>query len=118
MSSLQIPERMSVFENHADMISIILSHHDEAFAEVDVHVLHPRHLRHRDGAGPGSGTEHDPDPGKGHNHDEGCNDDEAIPPQRGFENGRIGDGQRRLGRAPHGRPNFCLYSSHVCSRQF
>lgn len=42
MSSLQIKERMDVFTNHADMISIILSHHDEAFAEVDVHVLHPR----------------------------------------------------------------------------
>ena len=42
MSSLQIKERMDVFEHHADMISIILSHHDEAFAEVDVHVLHPR----------------------------------------------------------------------------
>jgi hypothetical protein len=66
-----------------------------------VHVRHPRHLRHRDGARPRSGTEHDPDPGKGHNHDEGCNDDEAIPPQRGFESGRIG--ARRLGRARHGR---------------
>jgi 3-keto-5-aminohexanoate cleavage enzyme len=42
MSSLPIPERMDVFEKHADMISIILSHHDEAFAELDVHVLHPR----------------------------------------------------------------------------
>lgn len=42
MSSLQIKERMDVFEHHADVISIILSHHDEAFAEVDVHVLHPR----------------------------------------------------------------------------
>jgi len=42
MSSLPIPQRMDVFAHHADMISIILSHHDEAFANVDVHVLHPR----------------------------------------------------------------------------
>ena len=42
MSSLPIPERMEVFEKGADMISIIVSHHDEAFVELDVHVLHPR----------------------------------------------------------------------------
>lgn len=42
MSSLKIPERAEVFEAPADMISIITSHHDEAFAEVDVHELHPR----------------------------------------------------------------------------
>lgn len=42
MSSLPIPERMEVFEQNADMISIITSHHDEAFAEVDTHALHPR----------------------------------------------------------------------------
>jgi 3-keto-5-aminohexanoate cleavage enzyme len=42
MSSLAIPERMEVFEHRADMISIIVSHHDEAFAGLDVHVLHPR----------------------------------------------------------------------------
>jgi 3-keto-5-aminohexanoate cleavage enzyme len=42
MSSLPIPRRMAVFEQRGDMISIITSHHDEAFAEVDVHVLHPR----------------------------------------------------------------------------
>jgi 3-keto-5-aminohexanoate cleavage enzyme len=42
MSSLPIAERMEVFEQGADMISIILSHHDEAFAGLDVHVLHPR----------------------------------------------------------------------------
>jgi 3-keto-5-aminohexanoate cleavage enzyme len=42
MSSLPIPERMEVFEARADMISIILSHHDEAFVGLDVHVLHPR----------------------------------------------------------------------------
>ena len=42
MSSLPVAERMEVFEHRADMISIILSHHDEAFAEADFHVLHPR----------------------------------------------------------------------------
>jgi len=42
MSSLPIPERTAVFEQRADMISIITSHHDEAFAEHDVHALHPR----------------------------------------------------------------------------
>lgn len=42
MSSLPIPERMEVFEQGADMISIIISHHDEAFVGLDVHVLHPR----------------------------------------------------------------------------
>ena len=33
MSSLPIPERVEVFEKGADMISIIVSHHDEAFVE-------------------------------------------------------------------------------------
>jgi 3-keto-5-aminohexanoate cleavage enzyme len=42
MSSLPIPDRMAVFREGADMISIITSHHDEAFAEVDTHALHPR----------------------------------------------------------------------------
>lgn len=42
MSNLPIPERQEVFEQRADMISIITSHHDEAFAEVDTHALHPR----------------------------------------------------------------------------
>lgn len=42
MSSLPIQERMDVFEQRADMVSIITSHHDEAFAAMDVHVLHPR----------------------------------------------------------------------------
>jgi 3-keto-5-aminohexanoate cleavage enzyme len=40
MSSLQIPERMAAFENKADMISIILNHHDEAFVGSDFNVLH------------------------------------------------------------------------------
>lgn len=42
MSSLPIPDRMEVFEQGADMISIITSHHDEAFTGLDVHVLHSR----------------------------------------------------------------------------
>ncbi|MCZ7539055.1 MAG: 3-keto-5-aminohexanoate cleavage protein [Anaerolineae bacterium] len=42
MSSLPIPERMDVFTHHADMISMITSHHDEAFTGRDFHVLHPR----------------------------------------------------------------------------
>jgi 3-keto-5-aminohexanoate cleavage enzyme len=42
MSSLPIPDRMPVFTEHADMISMIVSHHDEAFVGLDVHVLHPR----------------------------------------------------------------------------
>ena len=42
MSSLPIPERMEVWEKQADMISMIVSHHDEAFTGLDVHVLHPR----------------------------------------------------------------------------
>ncbi len=42
MSSLPIPERMEVFEQRADMISIILNHHDEAFARTECSVLHSR----------------------------------------------------------------------------
>ena len=42
MSSLPIPARMDVWTEHSDMISIIVSHHDEAFTGLDVHVLHPR----------------------------------------------------------------------------
>jgi len=42
MSSLLIPDRMDVFKAHGDMISIITNHHDEAFLEIDFHVLHPR----------------------------------------------------------------------------
>lgn len=42
MSSLPIPERMEVYQNRADMISIILNHHDEAFARTECLVLHPR----------------------------------------------------------------------------
>jgi 3-keto-5-aminohexanoate cleavage enzyme len=42
MSSLPIPARMEVWTERADMISMIVSHHDEAFTGLDVHVLHPR----------------------------------------------------------------------------
>jgi 3-keto-5-aminohexanoate cleavage enzyme len=42
MSSLPISDRMPVWTERADMISMIVSHHDEAFAGLDVHVLHPR----------------------------------------------------------------------------
>jgi 3-keto-5-aminohexanoate cleavage enzyme len=42
MSSLPIPDRMEVFHSGADMISVIASHHDEAFAEVETNVLHGR----------------------------------------------------------------------------
>jgi 3-keto-5-aminohexanoate cleavage enzyme len=42
MSSEPIPKRMDIFEQHGDMISIISSHHDEAFVGVDTYALHPR----------------------------------------------------------------------------
>src|SRR5215208_2564060 len=42
MSSQAIPERMDIFHARGDLISIIVSHHDEAFAGQDFHVLHPR----------------------------------------------------------------------------
>jgi len=42
MSSLEIEERMDVFTEKADMMSIILSHHDEAFAELDCLKLHSK----------------------------------------------------------------------------
>jgi 3-keto-5-aminohexanoate cleavage enzyme len=42
MSSRTPAARSDVFAGKADMISIITSHHDEAFAGLDVHVLHPR----------------------------------------------------------------------------
>ncbi len=42
MSSLEIEERMDVFREKSDMISIILNHHDEAFAELDCLKLHSR----------------------------------------------------------------------------
>jgi len=42
MSSLTSMERIDVYENKSDMISIILNHHDEAFAEVDCNELHTK----------------------------------------------------------------------------
>ena len=40
MSSLPIPDRMAVFQEKTDMISIVLNHHDEAFARTECNVLH------------------------------------------------------------------------------
>lgn len=42
MSSLPIPDRMEAFASHPDMISIILNHHDEAFAQTECLALHSR----------------------------------------------------------------------------
>jgi 3-keto-5-aminohexanoate cleavage enzyme len=42
MSSLTLQERIEVFERKSDMVSIILNHHDEAFAEVECNVLHTK----------------------------------------------------------------------------
>jgi 3-keto-5-aminohexanoate cleavage enzyme len=42
MSSLPIKDRLAVFTEKADMISIILNHHDEAFAGLDCLALHSR----------------------------------------------------------------------------
>jgi 3-keto-5-aminohexanoate cleavage enzyme len=42
MSSLTLEERIEVFEQKADMISIILNHHDEAFVGGDCNVLHTK----------------------------------------------------------------------------
>jgi 3-keto-5-aminohexanoate cleavage enzyme len=40
MSSIPLANRMDIMYEKADMISIILNHHDEAFAEVNCNVLH------------------------------------------------------------------------------
>jgi 3-keto-5-aminohexanoate cleavage enzyme len=42
MSSLPIKDRMEVFEQKADMVSVILNHHDEAFARTECLELHSR----------------------------------------------------------------------------
>ena len=42
MSSLPISDRIEVFDSKAEMISVILNHHDEAFAQSDCNVLHLR----------------------------------------------------------------------------
>jgi 3-keto-5-aminohexanoate cleavage enzyme len=41
MSSLLLDERLDIYAQHADMISIIASHHAEAFPEGNFDVLHP-----------------------------------------------------------------------------
>jgi 3-keto-5-aminohexanoate cleavage enzyme len=42
MSSIPLKDRMDIMHQKADMISIILNHHDEAFAEVDCNMLHTK----------------------------------------------------------------------------
>jgi 3-keto-5-aminohexanoate cleavage enzyme len=42
MSSLELEERQAIFDEHADMISVIANHHDEAFPGVDANVLHTK----------------------------------------------------------------------------
>jgi 3-keto-5-aminohexanoate cleavage enzyme len=42
MSSLPIPARMDVYKEKGDMISIILNHHDEAFAQTECNALHTK----------------------------------------------------------------------------
>lgn len=42
MSSIPLKDRMDIMHHKADMISIILNHHDEAFSEVDCNVLHTK----------------------------------------------------------------------------
>ncbi|MHA1784317.1 MAG: 3-keto-5-aminohexanoate cleavage protein [Candidatus Helarchaeota archaeon] len=42
MSSDTIPERQALFESKPDLASIILSHHDECFTNVELNRLHPR----------------------------------------------------------------------------
>lgn len=42
MSSLPVEERLDIFAAKGDLISTIVSHHDEAFSGQDFHVLHPR----------------------------------------------------------------------------
>lgn len=41
MSTLTLQQRIDAFESKADMVSIILNHHDEDFADANVDVLHP-----------------------------------------------------------------------------
>ncbi len=42
MSSIPLKDRMDILLQKAEMISIILNHHDEAFAEVDCNMLHTK----------------------------------------------------------------------------
>lgn len=41
MSTLTLQQRIEAFEAKADMVSIILNHHDEDFAQINTDVLHP-----------------------------------------------------------------------------
>lgn len=41
MSTLTLQQRIDVFKHKSDMVSIILNHHDEDFAETNTDVLHP-----------------------------------------------------------------------------
>lgn len=41
MSTLTLEQRIEVFKNKSDMVSIILNHHDEDFAQTNTDVLHP-----------------------------------------------------------------------------
>lgn len=41
MSSFLVEERLDIFKQHGDMISVIANHHDEAFPEGNTNVLHP-----------------------------------------------------------------------------
>lgn len=40
MSSYPVDERLDIYEQHGDMISVIANHHDEAFPENNCNVLH------------------------------------------------------------------------------
>lgn len=42
MSTLTATERADVYQHKAEMISVMLGHHDEAFVGLDNNVLHPR----------------------------------------------------------------------------
>lgn len=42
MSSQPITDRLDIFKNKGDMISLILNHHDEAFVGKDFNILHHR----------------------------------------------------------------------------
>ena len=42
MSSQAVVDRMDIYRNKGDMISIILNHHDELFVGADFNVLHPK----------------------------------------------------------------------------
>lgn len=41
MSSITLQNRIELFENKSDMVSIILNHHAEAFTELNCDMLHP-----------------------------------------------------------------------------